>query len=141
MAAIRQTKKRLDILLWVVLITLIYLVTWFISDYILVKSLGYDIPLIFLIFVGAFTNIVVILAPLPGGLGVREISGVYLFKFFFNLGEVALVMILLSRLFTFITLFILYFGDWIMGLATTNKDVIQTVTTPSLSGDISKKVI
>lgn len=141
MAAIRQTKKRLDILLWVVLITLIYLVTWFISDYILVRSLGYNIPLLFLIFVGAFTNIVVILAPLPGGLGVREISGAYLFKIFFNLGEVALVMILLSRLFTFITLFILYCGDWIMGLVTSNKDVIQTVTTPKLSGDISKEAI
>ncbi|HEX9975441.1 MAG TPA: lysylphosphatidylglycerol synthase transmembrane domain-containing protein [bacterium] len=140
-AAIGQTKKRLDILLWVVLITLIYLVIWFISDYILVKSLGYNIPLIFLIFAGAFTNIVVILAPLPGGLGVREISSAYLFKVFFNLGEVALVMILLSRLFTFITLFILYFGDWIMRLVTSNKNVMQRVTKPELTGDISKEAI
>jgi uncharacterized protein (TIRG00374 family) len=139
--AIRQTKKRLDILLWVVLITIIYLVIWFISDYILVKSLGYDLPLFFVIFAGAFTNIVVILAPLPGGLGVREISSAYLYKIFFNLGEVALVMILLSRLFTFITLFILYFGDWIMRLVTSNKNVMQRVTKPELTGDISKETI
>ena len=139
--AIGQTKKRLDILVWVVLITLIYLIVWFVSDYILVRSLGYHVPLLFLIFVGAFTNIVVILAPLPGGLGVREISGAYLFKVFFDLGEVALVMILLSRLIAFITIFILYSGDWIMRLVSSNKNVMQPVLKPALTGDISKEVI
>lgn len=140
-AAIRQTKKRLDIVLWVVLITVFYLVVWFFSDYILVRSLGYHLPLVFIIFAGAFTNIVVILAPLPGGLGVREISGAYLFKIFFNLGEVALVMILLSRLFTFLTLFILYFGDWIIRLITSNNTIVQKIAKTELIREIPKEVI
>lgn len=136
--AIHLTRKRHDVLIWSLIITIIYLMIWFISDYILAASIGYKLPLIFLIFVGAFTNIIVLLAPLPGGLGVREISGAYLFKIFFNLGEVALIMILLSRLFTFITLALLYFGDRLFRLAASHQEEAhESPSSVEITGEIS----
>ncbi len=112
--AIRTTRRRRDIIIKSVTLTVMALFIWFICDYLLLLSLGYELPLNFLIFVGAFTNIIVLLAPLPGGLGVREISGAYLFKIFFNLGEIAVIMVLLSRLFSLLSLLILYGIDALM---------------------------
>jgi len=125
--AIGITSKRKDLILLSFGLTIIALFLWFVCDYVLLASLGYTLPFSFLIFVGAFTNIMVLLAPLPGGLGVREISGAYLFELFFNLGEVAVVMVLLSRLFAFMGLAILYFVEWLMQLLTPNKEVVTKV--------------
>ncbi len=136
-AAIQLTRRRSDIIFWSITITVIYLFVWFVSDYLLLISLGYRLPLNFLIFVGAFTNIVVLLAPLPGGLGVREITGAYLFKVFYNLGEVAVVLILLSRLFSLLALVILYFGERIVELINYNKKLVNEVTDPEISSNIS----
>ena len=86
-----------------------------------------------MIFVGAFTNIVVLLAPLPGGLGVREISGAYLFKLFYNLGEIAVNMVLLSRLFSLVALVILFGFDWLARMLKKNKSVLEQISDPAIS--------
>lgn len=114
--AFRSTRQRTDIIAKSITITIVALFIWFVCDYLLLLSLGYKLPLDFLIFVGAFTNIIVLIAPLPGGLGVREISGAYLFKLFYNLGEIAVIMVLLSRLFSLLSLLILYGYDGVMRL-------------------------
>lgn len=131
--AFRLTRRRRDIVIKSVSLTLIALFIWFVCDYLLLLSLGHKLPLNFLIFVGAFTNIIVLLAPLPGGLGVREISGAYLFKLFYNLGEVAVIMVLLSRLFSLVSLVILYGFDWLARLQQKNTTVLEKVIAPNLN--------
>jgi uncharacterized membrane protein YbhN (UPF0104 family) len=135
LAAFRLTRRRNDIIIKSIVLTMIALFIWFICDYLLLASLGYKLPLNFLIFVGAFTNILVLLAPLPGGLGVREISGAYLFKLFYNLGEIAVIMVLLSRLFSLIGLVILYVIDWLVRLHTKNKSVMEKISNPEISAE------
>jgi uncharacterized protein (TIRG00374 family) len=114
-------------------VTIVALFFWFVCDYLLLASLGHKLPLIFLIFVGAFTNILVLLAPLPGGLGVREISGAYLFKIFFNLGEIAVIMVLLSRLFSLVGLVILYAFDWLVQFKIKQKTILEKIPETDLS--------
>lgn len=133
LAAFRLTRRRSDIVFKSIMLTTIALFIWFICDYFLLKSLGHRLPLNFLIFVGAFTNILVILAPLPGGLGVREISGAYLFKLFYNLGEVAVIMVLLSRLFSLLSLLILYSFDWLLQLQKKNRRILDNISDPDIS--------
>jgi uncharacterized protein (TIRG00374 family) len=137
LAAFRLTRRRGDIVIKSIILTIIALFFWFICDYLLLASLGNKLPLNFLIFVGAFTNILVLLAPLPGGLGVREISGAYLFKIFYNLGEIAVIMVLLSRLFSLVSLVILYVFDWLVQFQTKHKSVMEKIPEPDLS---TKKV-
>ena len=132
-AAFNLTRKRKDIILGSIVLTIVALFTWFVCDYLLLISLGYKLQLNFLIFVGAFTNIVVILAPLPGGLGVREISGAYLFKVFYNLGEIAVIMVLLSRLFALIGLVVLYGFDWVAHLQKNDKSALDEISHPDIS--------
>jgi len=136
-AAFKLTRQRKDVILGSIILTVIAIFIWFICDYLLLISLGFKLPLIFLIFVGAFTNIVILLAPLPGGLGVREISGAYLFKVFYNLGEIAVIMVLLSRLFSLVGLVILYAIDWLIRLHKKNKIVLGKIPEPDFS---TKKV-
>jgi len=135
LAAFRLTRRRGDIVVKGVILTIIALFILFICDYLLLASLGHKLPLNFLIFVGAFTNILVLLAPLPGGLGVREISGAYLFKLFYNLGEIAVIMVLLSRLFSLVGLVILYGFDWLVQLKTKNKNVLEKISDPDISAE------
>ena len=134
-AAFNLTRKRKDIILGSIILTIIALFAWFICDYLLLMSLGFKLPLNFLIFVGAFTNIVVLLAPLPGGLGVREISGAYLFKVFYNLGEIALIMVLLSRLFSLVSLVVLYGFDWLVRMQTKKKKVLDKISDPDIPAE------
>ncbi len=131
--AFRLTRRRIDIIIKSIGLTIIALFIWFICDYLLLLSLGYKLPLTFLIFVGAFTNIIVLLAPLPGGLGVREISGAYLFKCFYNLGEIAVIMVLLSRLFSLVGLVILYGFDWLARLSKKNESALENISDPDFS--------
>jgi len=135
LAAFRLTRRRSDIIIKSIVLTVIALFIWFICDYLLLASLGHKLPLNFLIFVGAFTNIIVLLAPLPGGLGVREISGAYLFKLFYNLGEIAVIMVLLSRLFSLVGLVILYGFDWLVRLQKKNKSVLEKIPDPDISAE------
>ena len=133
LAAFRLTRRRSDIIVKSIVMTIIALFFWFVCDYLLLASLGHKLPLIFLIFVGAFTNILVLLAPLPGGLGVREISGAYLFKIFFNLGEIAVIMVLLSRLFSLVGLVILYAFDWLVQFKIKQKTILEKIPETDLS--------
>lgn len=135
LAAFRLTRRRNDIIIKSIILTVIALFIWFVCDYLLLASLGHKLPLNFLIFVGAFTNILVLLAPLPGGLGVREISGAYLFKLFYNLGEVAVIMVLLSRLFSLVSLVILYGVDWLIKGQKKHGSLLEEITDPNISSE------
>ena len=135
-AAFQLTRQRKDLILWSVVITVVSLFIWFVSDYLVLLSLGFKVPLNFVIFVGAFTNIIVILAPLPGGLGVREITGAYLFKLFFNLGEIALIMILLNRLISYIALAILYLAERAIKVPVPGQNNIETINEPEISRNV-----
>jgi len=135
-AAVQVTRKRFDLILWSIVLTFVFLFIWFISDYIVLLSLGFKVPLNFVIFVGAFTNIIVLLAPLPGGLGVREITGAYLFKIFFNLGEIAVIMILLNRLISYLALAILYMSERIFRPGGSEKEVIKKIVDPEMSRNL-----
>ncbi len=134
-AAFHMTRKRKDVIAGSIMLTMLALFIWFICDYLLLLSLGHRLPFNFLIFVSAFTNIVVLLAPLPGGLGVREMSGAYLFKVFYNLGEIAVIMVLLSRLFSLVGLVILYGFDWLLRLKKKNKSLLEKASDHDISAE------
>lgn len=133
--AFRLTRQRMDIIIKSVLLTVMALFIWFICDYVLLLSLGFKLPFNFLIFVGAFTNIFVLLSPLPGGLGFREISGAYLFKLFYNLGEIAVIMVLLSRLFSLLSLLILYGFDWLFRLLKKDDTSFEPISNIDFAAD------
>jgi len=134
-AAFKLTRQRTDIILGSIILTVIAIFIWFICDYLLLICLGFKLPLIFLIFAGAFTNMVILLAPLPGGLGVREISGAYLFKVFYNLGEIAVIMVLLSRLLSLVSLVVLYSFDWVVRLQTNKKSALAKISDSPVSAE------
>lgn len=134
--AFQLTRKRVDLILWSIVITFGYLFVLFVSDYLVLLSLGFKIPLNFIIFVGAFTNIIVLVAPLPGGLGVREITGAYLYKIFYELGEIAIIMILLNRLISYIALAILYLIERFAQPSSSNKRIIGKIPDPEISSNL-----
>lgn len=135
--AFHLTRQRVDMIFWSIVTTFVYLFLWFICDYLLLISMGFKVPLHFLIFVAAFTNILVLLSPLPGGIGLREITGAYLFKMFYNLGEVAVIMILLNRLFSYLTLFILYLSIRFIQVIGLKKEIVDQIPDPIITGHLS----
>jgi uncharacterized membrane protein YbhN (UPF0104 family) len=106
--SIKLISTRNDVIFMSIILTVFYISLQFYADYILIRSLGFKVPISFIVFTSSFSNLLVLLAPLPGGLGVRELSGAYLFQVFYNLGEIAIVAVLISRILTFATLFILF---------------------------------
>lgn len=78
------------------------------GDYLLFRALHQDIPYSFIAFSSAFSTIAGIFSPMPGGLGVWELSRAYLFKTYYNIGEIAVVMTLIRRLLTYFALGIIH---------------------------------
>ena len=106
--AFKLTKSRKELLLLCVLISIVNLAITFFADMMLYRCLGFDIPYTFVIFAGGFANITGLLSPLPGGLGVREISSGYLYTVFYDIGEIAIAAVLIRRLMTYSSLIILF---------------------------------
>lgn len=113
--AIRVTFRRIDLLLWILAISAINLALTFWADWLLYKSLGFPTPYLFIVFAGALSNIAGFFSPLPGGLGVREVSNAYLYQNFFGIGQIALVATVIRRLITYGSLILLFGFEWLVG--------------------------
>lgn len=79
-------------------------------DWLIFRALGLDVPYSFIIMAIAFSTIAGFLSPLPGGVGVREISNAYIFRLFYNMGEFALIVTILRRGLDYLMSIILYAG-------------------------------
>ncbi len=106
--AVRQTLKRKDIFVLGFVITFANLFVSYLGDQLLFRSLGQQIPYGFIIFTGAFANLAGMLSPLPSGLGVWELSRAYFFDAFYGIAELAVLMTLLRRLMTYVSMGVLY---------------------------------
>jgi len=105
--SIQLTRKRLDYLGYSYLITTINLLFAYYGFYLVVAALGHpEIDLTFVIFAGTITNFVGLISPFPGGVGAREITIYGLYDFYFGLGGIALLAIILMRLITYLALFL-----------------------------------
>jgi uncharacterized membrane protein YbhN (UPF0104 family) len=114
-AAIRATFQRTDFLLLILAISGINLALTFWADWLLYKSLGFPVPYPFIVFAGAFSNLAGFFSPLPGGLGVREISNAYLYQSFFGIGQIALAATVIRRLITYGSLILLFGIEQLVG--------------------------
>lgn len=111
LTALKTTQNKYNLLIFSLLVTIInYLLTFF-ADMWLYQSLGFKVSYFFIIFSGCFAHFVALLSPLPGGLGIREVSTAYLFKLFNNLGEIAAVAVFIRRLMTYLALGLLFVSD------------------------------
>jgi uncharacterized membrane protein YbhN (UPF0104 family) len=113
--ATRMTLRRTDVLLWILAISAINLALTFWADWLLYKSLGFPVPYFFIVFAGALSNLAGFFSPLPGGLGVREVSNTYLYQSFFGIGQIALVATVIRRLLTYGSLILLFGFEWLIG--------------------------
>ena len=99
---------RKDLFLIAFGITVVNLLLTFWGDKLLFRSLGFDIPYIFVVFSSSFSSIASLLSPLPGGIGIREIANGYFYKEFYNLGAIAVLAVLIRRVITYISLILLF---------------------------------
>lgn len=113
--AVKITRKRWDCLIYSGLISTFNLIMSFFGFWLLIVALGHpEITLTFVIFSSGLTNIVGAVSPLPGGLGVREITIYGLYDIYFGLGGVAFLAIILMRLITYLALLILFISEKII---------------------------
>ena len=110
-SALSSTQKRKDILMVAMAITAFNYFLTFAADFWLYKSLGFHVPYLFIIFSGCFAHFMALLSPLPGGIGMREMSSAYLFKIFYNLGEISVIAVLIRRILTYVALFMLFITE------------------------------
>lgn len=107
--AIRVTGKRRDCIWWSYIITMINVLLSYFANWLLFAALGHpEIEFTFVLFAGTITNIVGLLSPLPGGIGFRELTIFGLYDFYFGLGSIALLMILITRVITYAALLLLF---------------------------------
>ena len=106
--ALRLTLQHKTIFVLAFALSLANLLFSFWGDYLLFRALHQDIPYSFIAFSSAFSTIAGIFSPMPGGLGVWELSRAYLFKAYYNIGEIAVVMTLIRRLLTYFALGIIH---------------------------------
>jgi uncharacterized protein (TIRG00374 family) len=106
--ALQKTLRRKEVFAIGLGISLLNLLVHFWADQMLFKALQQDIPFGFIMFSSAFSAMAGWLSPLPSGLGVWELSRAYLFKTYYNIGELAVVMTLLRRLLTYAAMGVVY---------------------------------
>ncbi|MDZ7305322.1 MAG: flippase-like domain-containing protein [candidate division KSB1 bacterium] len=107
-AALQKTLRRKDIFALALGISFLNLLVHFWADQLLFKALQQDIPFGFVVFSSAFSAMAGLLSPLPSGLGVWELSRAYLFKTYYHIGELAVIMTLLRRLLTYTVMGVIY---------------------------------
>lgn len=122
--AVSETGKRWDCWVYSSVISIVNLVIDFAGFWLMVRTLGHpEIGLTFIIFTGGITNIIGLISPLPGGIGVREITIYGLYDLYFGLGGIAFLAILLMRIVTYIGLFLMLFVDRLFVQPIVNKKV------------------
>jgi uncharacterized membrane protein YbhN (UPF0104 family) len=106
--ALRKTMRRKEIFLAGVCLSIANQLVFYWGDYLLFKALQQEVPFGFVVFSSAFAAMAGWLSPLPSGAGVWEISRAYLFKTFYGIGEIAVIMTLLRRLLTYLGMGVIY---------------------------------
>lgn len=90
-------------------LTIVILLISFLCDLLTLRALGLAVPYHFVIMAFSFSTIMGFLSPLPGGIGVNEISNAYMFKIFYNAGELALIGTFIRRSLGYLVI-ITFFG-------------------------------
>ncbi|MFZ5516453.1 MAG: lysylphosphatidylglycerol synthase transmembrane domain-containing protein [Candidatus Zhuqueibacterota bacterium] len=109
MEAIHLTKKRVDYVVYSYIITIVNLIISYYVFWMVVATLGHpEVDLTFVIFAGTITNFLGLISPIPGGVGVREITIYGLYDFYYGLGGIAFLAIVLMRLITYLSLFLCF---------------------------------
>ena len=94
------------------LISIVNLIALNFAFLLVFKSFGHaEVGLTFVIFAAMVTNFVSIISPLPGGLGLRELTSYGLYDLYFGIGGIAFLAILTMRLITYISLLLLFVGE------------------------------
>ena len=107
MRTIHITKKRVDYLSFSYLITIVNLIVSYYVVWLVLRTLGHpEIELTFIIFAGTITNLLSLISPIPGGVGVKEITIYGLYDLYFQLGGIAFLSLLIMRLVTYLSLFL-----------------------------------
>ncbi|MBN1155410.1 flippase-like domain-containing protein [candidate division KSB1 bacterium] len=103
------SRRRYDYLSCSYLITLVNLIISYYVFWFLLKTLGHpEIDVTFVIFAGTITNIMGLISPMPGGIGVREITIYGLYDFYYGLGGIAFLAIIIMRIITYVSLFLAF---------------------------------
>jgi len=89
-------------------LTFVILLLSFLCDLLILRALGLIVPYHFVIMAFSFSAIMGFLSPLPGGIGVNELSNTYLFKIFYNAGEFAFFATFLRRVLDYLMVIILF---------------------------------
>jgi uncharacterized protein (TIRG00374 family) len=101
------TRKRVDYLSYSYIISIVNLIFSFVVFWMLIATLGHpEVPFTFVVVAGTITNFMALISPIPGGLGVKEITIYGLYDFYYGLGGFAFIAILLMRLITYLALFL-----------------------------------
>jgi len=108
MNALQKTLKRKDIFAAALGLSLLNSAAHFWADQLLFKALQQNIPYGFIMFSSAFSAMAGWLSPLPSGLGVWELTRAWLFKAYYGIGELAVIMTLLRRLLTYGVMGVIY---------------------------------
>jgi len=110
MQTVHITKKRKDCLFFSYLITIVNLIVSYYVVWLVFRTLGHpEIELTFIIFAGTITNLLSLISPIPGGIGVKEITIYGLYDLYFELGGIAFLSLLILRLVTYLSLFLSFF--------------------------------
>lgn len=124
--AIKLTGKRYDCIIYSYLITIFNLVISYYVFWLLISTLGHpEIEFTFVVFAGTITNLLGLLSPLPGGIGVRELTIFGLYDFYFNLGGIAFLAIILMRIITYLALFLLFLLERLFVSIFVSKKIIN----------------
>lgn len=107
--AIRLTSRRRDYLAYSYIISIVNLIISYYVFWMVIATLGHpEVDLTFVIFAGTVTNFIGLISPFPGGVGVREITIYGLYDFYYGLGGIAFLAILIMRLVTYLSLFLCF---------------------------------
>jgi uncharacterized protein (TIRG00374 family) len=106
------TRKRLDYLSLSYLITIVNLIVSYYVVWLVLRTLGHpEIEITFIIFAGTITNLISLISPIPGGVGVKEITIYGMYDLYFQLGGIAFLALLIMRLVTYLSLFLCFLSE------------------------------
>jgi len=106
--AVKDSYQQRSYFFMAMFLTILLLILSFLCDWLTLRALGIKLSYTFVVMTFSFSTIAGFLSPLPGGIGVREISNAYLFKVFYNLGEIALLVTVLRRSLDYLLSVLLY---------------------------------
>ncbi|MDZ7265111.1 MAG: flippase-like domain-containing protein [candidate division KSB1 bacterium] len=106
------TRKRLDYLSLSYFITIVNLIVSYYVVWLVLRTLGHpEIEITFIIFAGTITNLISLISPIPGGVGVKEITIYGMYDLYFHLGGIAFLALLIMRLVTYLSLFLCFLSE------------------------------